>query len=141
MEVIIRQYSHPEDYPLVLDVWAHMEKGVRVGPSDSKTEIEKKLERDPDLFLIAEVNGLITGTVLGGFDGRRGTIYHLSVLAEYRQRGIASKLLTELEARLLQKGCIKSYLLVNADNVEVFDFYARRGWVRTDNVIFSKEFK
>ena len=103
-------------------------------------EIEKKMKRDPDLFLVAEFDAQLIGSVLGGFDGRRGTIYHLSVFTEYRSQGVATQLLNELERRLQWKGCKKSYLLVNADNAEVFPFYEHRGWKRTDNIIYSKEF-
>ena len=66
-------------------MWEGIEKGVRVGRSDTPTEIERKLTRDPDLFLVAEVDGRIIGSVIGGFDGRRGMIYHLAIAAEYRE--------------------------------------------------------
>ena len=56
-----------------------MEKGVHVGRSDTPAEIEKKLARDPDLFLVAECEQQIIGSVIGGYDGRRGMIYHLAV--------------------------------------------------------------
>lgn len=138
--MLIRQFQYPADYPAVLKLWKSMEKGVRVGPSDTAAEIEKKLQRDPELFLIAESDGQIVGSVLGGFDGRRGTIYHLSVLMSHRNQNIATQLLKELEIRLQQLGCIKSYLLVNADNIHAFPFYENRGWKHTDNVIFMKEF-
>ena len=36
--------------------------GSRVGVSDSEPEIKKKLARDPDLFLVAEVDDRLVGT-------------------------------------------------------------------------------
>jgi hypothetical protein len=39
----------------------------------------KKLTHDPELFLVPEVNGVIAGSIVGGFDRRRGLIYHLAV--------------------------------------------------------------
>ena len=50
----IREFQHPVDYPGALSVWESMETGMHVGRSDSPEEIEKKLKRDPDLFLVAE---------------------------------------------------------------------------------------
>ena len=38
-----------------LKLWESMEKGVHVGRSDTLAEIEKKIARDPDLFLVAEL--------------------------------------------------------------------------------------
>ena len=73
----IREFHFPEDYNSVLHLWKGLEKGVHVGRSDTPAEIEKKIARDPDLFLVAELDSDIIGSVIGGFDGRRGLIYHL----------------------------------------------------------------
>ncbi len=117
-----------------------MEKGVRVGRSDTLAEIEKKVAHDPDLFLVAESDGCIIGSVIGGFDGRRGLIYHLAVAASFREQGIGSRLMDEVEARLRAKGCLKCYLMVLLDNPELEDYYRRHGWGRMDTVhLFGKE--
>jgi ribosomal protein S18 acetylase RimI-like enzyme len=116
-----------------------MTQGVRVGPSDTPSEIEKKLARDPDLFLVAEIDGKLIGTVIGGFDGRRGFVYHLAVAAPFRRGGVASRLMQEVENRLRAKGCIRSYLLVRPDNADALDFYRKTGWSVLDDVIFAKD--
>lgn len=85
----IREFRFPADYESVHALWAGMEKGVRVGRSDTPAEIERKLSRDPDLFLVAESDGCIVGSVIGGFDGRRGLIYHLAVAAAFAAGGSA----------------------------------------------------
>ncbi|RPJ25691.1 MAG: GNAT family N-acetyltransferase [Chloroflexi bacterium] len=117
-----------------------MEKGVNVGRSDMPAEIEKKISRDPDLFLIAEADDCIIGSVMGGFDGRRGLIYHLAVAAPFREMGVGSRLMDEVEARLRAKGCLKCFLLVKNDNTEAELYYQRRGWKPMNSVhIFGKE--
>lgn len=117
-----------------------MERGVRVGRSDTSAELEKKIARDPDLFLVAEADGRIIGSVIGGFDGRRGLIYHLAVAASFRGQGIGSLLMDEVEARLRAKGCLKCYLLVTVDNSEAEAYYQRRGWQPMDTVLlYGKE--
>jgi len=139
--VSIREFCFPSDYPAALRLWQNMETGVRVGRSDSEQEIKRKLERDPDLFLVAELNGKIVGTVIGGYDGRRGMIYHLAVQASQRKRGVATQLLDEVEKRLQAKGCVKCYLLIFADNTPAAEFYANRGWREmSENRVFGKEF-
>ena len=136
----IRQFRFPEDYQQVHDLWSSMEKGVHLGRSDTLAEIEKKFTRDPDLFLVAETDNRIVGSVIGGYDGRRGMIYHLAVSASSRNQGIASRLMDEVESRLREKGCLKSYLLVTEDNPEVESFYSHRGWQPMDTVhLFGKE--
>lgn len=116
-----------------------MDKGVRVGASDAPAEIEKKLRRDPDLFLVAEADGQLVGTVIGGFDGRRGLIYHLAVAPAYRRSRLGSWLMSEVEARLRDKGCIRCYLLVRPDNTEAVGFYEQQGWNVMDDLTLGKD--
>ena len=136
----IREFCFPSDYESVFALWSSIEKGVRTGRSDTPAEIEKKLTRDPDLFLVAEAEGEIIGSVIGGYDGRRGLIYHLAVASAFRGRGIASRLMDELELRLQAKGCLKCYLLVAEDNHEVGSYYQERGWQHMNDVrLFGKK--
>jgi ribosomal protein S18 acetylase RimI-like enzyme len=132
--VEIREFHFPQDYAAVLQLWESMEKGVHVGRSDTPAEIQKKLARDPDLFLVAEHGDKIVGTVIGGFDGRRGILYHLAVDGSFRERGIGARLLSEVESRLRQKGCLKCYLLVTPDNEAAMRYYQKRGWHHMDYV-------
>lgn len=136
----IREFHFPEDYNSVLHIWQGVEKGVHVGRSDTLSEIEKKIARDPDLFLVAELDGDIVGTVIGGFDGRRGLIYHLAVAASLRGMEIGSRLMAEVESRLRAKGCLKCYLLVTQDNADVGHYYQQRGWQHMhDILLYGKE--
>ena len=133
-DIQIREFQFPADYEAVHNLWAHIEKGVRIGRSDSLREIEKKIQRDPDLFLVAEYQSRIVGTIIGGFDGRRGIIYHLAVANDARGQGIGSLLLNQVEDRLRSKGCLKSYLMVTPDNEEAMHYYEQRGWHYMDYV-------
>jgi ribosomal protein S18 acetylase RimI-like enzyme len=138
----IREFNFPRDFEAVSALWQGIEKGVRLGRSDTRAEIEKKLGRDPDLFLVAESDGLIVGSVIGGYDGRRGLIYHLAVQAGFRQHGLGGRLMDEVESRLHAKGCLKCYLLVTTDNEEAMRYYERRGWQHMDTVrLYGKEIK
>lgn len=135
----IRELCFPQDYPALIELWKSSGPGVRIGRSDSEQEIQKKFQHDPDLFLVAEIEGEIIGSVVGGFDGRRGLIYHLAVAPELRGRGLGQLLMDEVESRLRAKGCIRSYLLVTRDNPDALNFYARRGWETMDLHIMAKD--
>jgi ribosomal protein S18 acetylase RimI-like enzyme len=113
---------------------------VHLGRSDTPEEIQKKLQRDPDLFLVAEADNQIVGTVIGGFDGRRGMVYHLAVSEACRRLGVGTALMDELERRLKAKGCLKAYLMVVPDNDDAPSFYEKCGWQVMDVKIFAKEF-
>jgi ribosomal protein S18 acetylase RimI-like enzyme len=139
IQIKIREFRYPADYPAVYALWQNAGPGIHLRRSDEPEEIARKLERDPDLFLLAEVNNEVVGSVLGGFDGRRGMMYHLAVANQFRQQGIASALVDELERRLRAKGCIRYYLLVTTDNDSAIRFYERRGWENLDLYIYGKD--
>jgi ribosomal protein S18 acetylase RimI-like enzyme len=138
--LVLREFQLPADYIQVIDLWKNAGPGIHVRRSDEKQELAKKVQRDPDLFLVAELDGQIVGTVLGGFDGRRGMVYHLAVQAPYRKKGLGALLMDELEKRMLEKGCLRSYLLVTRDNLEAIRFYEDHGWESMDLMIFAKDF-
>jgi ribosomal protein S18 acetylase RimI-like enzyme len=138
-DVCIREFRFTEDYEAAIRLWDGMPAGVHVGPSDAPVEIQKKLARDPDLFLVAEVSDRLVGTVIGGFDGRRGMIYHLAVESASQGQGIATRLMAEVEARLRAKGCIRCYLLVMTDNLDAMRYYENRGWSRMEDYPYAKD--
>ncbi len=125
--MFLREFTM-SDYPAVLALWQQYPDALGIGRSDARGEIEKKLLRDPDLFLVAEDEGKIVGPVIGGFDGRRGIIYHLAVDHGYRGRDMGRTLMDEVERRLAAKGCIRAYLLVKRENLAVIEYYEKLGW-------------
>lgn len=139
VDVSLREFVFPQDYPAVIAVWENSGPGIHVGRSDSPEEIAKKMRRDPDLFLVAEYNRQVVGTVLGGFDGRRGIVYHLAVVPECRGMGIGERLMAELEMRLRAKGCIRCYLMVVEGNQAALDFYQKRGYAQLSVLALGKD--
>lgn len=135
----LRQFRYPEDYQPVIHLWQNAGPGIHLRISDTPEQIAKKNQRDPDLFLVAESEGQIIGAVLGGFDGRRGMVYHLAVAEDLRRQGIAAVLMEELERRLRAKGCIRYYLLVTEDNLPAIQFYEKLGWERMELFAYGKD--
>jgi ribosomal protein S18 acetylase RimI-like enzyme len=125
--IMLREFAI-NDYDAIYRLWQSAGPGLGMGRSDTRSEIVKKLERDPDLFLVAEDDGRIIGTVIGGYDGRRGIIYHLAVEKSHQRHGIGKMLMHEIERRLAAKGCLRSYLLVKPEAIDVLSFYQESGW-------------
>ena len=134
IEIRIREFHYPDDYPAAWLLWENAGSGIQLRRSDDPEEILKKLQRDPDLFLVAEAEEKMAGTVLGGFDGRRGMVYHLAVAEPFSGQGIGELLMDELERRLKAKGCIRCYLLVTIENESAIHFYKKRGWVNMNHI-------
>jgi ribosomal protein S18 acetylase RimI-like enzyme len=130
-----------DDWPHVLELWQNAGPGIHLGPSDTPAEIRRKWDHDPDLFLVAQDGDELVGAVLGGYDGRRGLVYHLAVAPGRRHAGIGRALMAEMERRLAAKGCLKSYLLATPENAEAVAFYRRLGWQVMEMVLMGKELR
>ena len=70
----------------ILALW----KETKSGPSitDTPDHLRMVTQEAPDLFLLAEVDGRLVGSILGGWDNWRGHIYRLAVHPEFRRRGL-----------------------------------------------------
>src|SRR5262245_12975484 len=69
--------------------------------------IRRKRTVQPVRFFVAHAGGPVIGTVVAGYDGVRGWIYHLAVSQQYRRQGIARALMKQAEQSLLAMGCPK----------------------------------
>ncbi len=100
--------------------------------------IRRKLTVQPELFLVAELEGKVVGTVLAGFDGVRGWIHHLAVIPSLRRRRIATRLMREAEPCLAKLGCSKINLQVRPANAAAVAFYRRLGYAVEERVSMGK---
>jgi ribosomal protein S18 acetylase RimI-like enzyme len=123
----IRTFRLDNDYEAIRKLWETCAPGIQISSTDDYEGLRHKLARDPELFLVAVDQDEIVGSVIGGYDGRRGLVYHLAVAPDYRRQGIAVELMVELEQRLKRLGCYKYYLLVTRDNHEALEFYESIG--------------
>ncbi|OON27843.1 GNAT family N-acetyltransferase [Micromonospora sp. Rc5] len=128
----IRQFRW-SDYDAVAAVWTAA--GRDVVP---RAELAAKLTRDPELFLVGEAHGDVVAVVLGTYDGRRGWILRLAVHPAHRRRGIASRLVAELERRFASLGCPRVNLLVMPDNAAGLRFWQALGYLPMPDVLCTK---
>jgi ribosomal protein S18 acetylase RimI-like enzyme len=106
--------------------------------NDPREDIARKIRVQRDLFLVAEVEGMIVGTAMAGFDGHRGWIYLLAVRASYRRRGIGTALIERVEQGLAAMGCPKLNLMVRTSNEAVVPFYRKLGFEIQDVVTLGR---
>ena len=120
----IRQ-ARSEDATQVLALW--QEADATPSPTDTRGEVMKLLGEAAAVLLVAETDGRLVGTVIGGWDGWRGNIYRLAVLPAYRRRGIARALVGEAERRLHRMGARRISALVESDHPWATDFWDSLG--------------
>lgn len=126
------------DYAAVDELWRRA--GLWMRPSDAAAQLALKLSRDPDLFLVACADARLVGVAMGGWDGRRAYVYHLAVDPDWQRRGLADRLMGELEKRFRAKGALKAKLQILLGNDASAAFFAARGYrLETDCVPWGKE--
>ena len=105
------RYMTAKDYDNVYDLWMTIEGFVIRSIDDSREGIEKFLKRNPDMSIVAMDSDKVVGSLLCGHDGRRGCFYHVCVHSEYRNHGIASRMV-EMAIEALKREEINKVSLI-----------------------------
>jgi ribosomal protein S18 acetylase RimI-like enzyme len=127
---------HPEDTEVVVALWQVC--GLTRPWNDPHKDIARKLAIQPELFLVAEYEGVVVGTVMVGYEGHRGWVSYLAVSPEHQRKGLGRLLMQHAEAVLLALGCPKLNLQVRHDNTAVLHFYASLGYGEDAVASFGK---
>ena len=123
-------------YEKVIQLWRNA--GISVGSSDTKEELERIVQRNPQLFLIGKIDEKLISVVIGGFDGRRGYVHHLAVDPDYQKKGYGKLMMDELMKKFRELGVHKVHLFIEKHNKAVVDFYRNLGWdIRDDLIMMS----
>ena len=133
LNVDIRNFQM-RDYDRVVSL--RKKAGLEIRPGDERAQIRRKLERDPELFLVAEENGLLVGTVLGSWDGRRGWIHHLAIRPNKQRSGLGTMIISELERRMRKKGVLKVNAIVYRTNKKSINFFKKNGYEHHEEDLF-----
>ena len=124
------------DLPALRALWDRC--GLHPSASDTDARLARLIEFTPGLFLAAERDGDLVGSVMASWDGRRGWINRLAVDPAARGGRLGDRLMAEAERRLAAIGCDKVNLLIEPDNAGVERFYRRLGYGR-DELIFMEK--
>src|SRR5215831_8149513 len=104
----------------------------------SSEMIDRKLRVQPELFLVAELDGVLVGALMAGFDGVRGWLHRLAVRASRRRSGVGTRLVRSAETALFALGCPKVNLQVRSSNAPVVAFYRALGYSLEDRVSLGR---
>ena len=124
----------PEDFQGVHDLWMTIKGfGIR-SVDDSKEGVERFLQRNPGLSVVAEEDGTIVGCILCGHDGRRGCLYHVCVREGYRMRGIGKSMVVHCMERLKAEKINKVSLIAFTKNDIGNAFWKEIGWTKREDL-------
>ncbi len=131
----IRPYEEP-DITAVVNLWEQC--GLIVPENDPYLDIQRKIKFQPELFLIAQVDWQLIGTVMAGYEGHRGWLNRLAVDPDHRRKGYGRLLVEAAESRLTELGCPKVNLQLRGMNKPALAFYRAIGYVTEDRVAMGK---
>lgn len=117
-----------EDIRPVLALWAAADSSPSV--SDSPDGLATLLDADPEALLVAEVDGVVVGSLIAAWDGWRGSFYRLAVSPERRREGFATMLLKEGERRLCERGAMRLTAIVTDEDARAMAFWRAAGYER-----------
>lgn len=124
------------DYDSLLSLWSRAELLFKPMGRDSRPHLERQLQQPTSIYLAAESAGRLVGSVLGTHDGRKGWINRLAVDPDFQKRGIASKLVAELESRLEALGIDIVACLVEGWNETSIEVFTRLGYKPFDDIAY-----
>ena len=136
--MIIREFSI-KDYDTLMTLWNDAQLPFKPKGRDKRDKIECELKQEKAIFLVAEINGKIVGSVFGTHDGRKGWINRLVVSPEFQRQNIAKKLIVEIEYRFSELGIDIIACLVEDWNTISLQVFEKLGYKKhSDIVYFSK---
>ena len=127
------------DYDNIYNLWVSCVGMGLNNLDDSKTGIEIFLKRNPDTCFVAEYENKVVGAIMVGNDGRRGYIYHTSVMPEYQRQGIGSKLVDTAIDALKKQGINKVALVVFAKNKDGNAFWEKQGFTVREDLTYRNK--
>ena len=134
-ELVVRRYCS-DDQRAVIDLWDRC--GLLRPWNNPVKDIGRKLNANPDWFLVAVVRNKIAGSIMIGYEGHRGWINYLAVDPGFQRQGIGRRLMKEAEVLLRKVGCPKINLQLRATNKDAASFYASLGYVQDDVISLGK---
>jgi putative acetyltransferase len=116
-----------EDYDAVVELWRNTD-GIVLSDTDKREPMNRFLDRNRELSLVAHCGNELAGAVLCSHDGRRGYLHHLAVGERFRRQGIGSVLVQESLLRLGRDGIRKCNIFILPENRDGVAFWERNGF-------------
>jgi ribosomal protein S18 acetylase RimI-like enzyme len=132
-------YSDPLHRHQVVTLWREV-FGYDAPRNSPSLAIEKKLAVQDNLLFVATENDIVIGTAMAGYDGHRGWLYSIAVLASHRRQGLGSALVAHAERALCERGCMKVNLQLLSTNEATAAFYTNLGYSVEPRISMGKEF-
>lgn len=123
-----------EDYEQVHALWMTI-RGFRIRSiDDSREGVARFLRRNPSTSVVALIGDRVVGAILCGHDGRRGCLYHVCVMEQYRRMGIGKAMVVACMNALRAEEISKVSLIAFTRNDVGNAFWKCIGWTKREDL-------
>jgi len=133
--LLIRPFQ-TEDEDALVALWKMCE--LTVPWNNPHKDIARKLQVQPELFLVGILDNSLIATVMGGYEGHRGWINYLAVHPDFQGKGYGQEIMNSVETALQEMGCPKINLQIREGNDKVFSYYQKLGFVEEKRISMGK---
>ena len=134
-QMLVRPYRTDDEESLV-SLWQVCE--LTVPWNNPHKDIARKLQVQPELFLVGILDSRLIATVMGGYDGHRGWINYLAVHPDFQGNGYGQEIMNSVETALREIGCPKINLQIRMGNDKIAYFYQKLGFTNDPVVSMGK---
>lgn len=134
-QMLVRPYRTDDEESLV-SLWQVCE--LTVPWNNPHKDIARKLQVQPELFLIGILDSRLIASVMGGYDGHRGWINYLAVHPDFQGKGYGQEIMNSVETGLREMGCPKINLQIRTVNDKIESFYQKLGFTNDQVVSMGK---
>ena len=133
--LLIRPFQ-TEDEDALVALWKMCE--LTVPWNNPHKDIARKLQVQPELFLVGILDNSLIATVMGGYEGHRGWINYLAVHQDFQGKGYGQEIMNSVETGLREMGCPKINLQIRRGNDKIASFYQKLGFTNDHVVSMGK---
>ena len=128
-----------EDYSSLIALWKSAGLPFKPNGRDSMEKIKEEVRKGISVFLVAEKDKKIIGSVIGTHDGRKGWINRVAVDPGYQRNSVAKSLVAEVEKKLDKIGINIFACLIEDWNDRSMQVFEKLGYKKHKDIIyFSK---
>jgi GNAT superfamily N-acetyltransferase len=130
-----------DDYDDLIRLWDEAELPYKPDGRDKRENIDRELAGTAAIFLVAEIDGQLIGSIFGTHDGRKGWINRLAVAPAHRRKGLAARLLREVEKKLYDKGIEIIACLIEDWNKTSMEAFQKMGYKPHNDIMYLSKRK
>ncbi|MFC1679199.1 GNAT family N-acetyltransferase [Elusimicrobiota bacterium] len=127
------------DYEDLLQLWNRVGLSCRPQGRDRRDQVAREIRRKRSLFLVAERQERIVGSILATHDGRKGWINRVAVAPESRGQGLAKELVAKAEAWIMERGIEMTACLIEQDNAASIQLFRRLGYEEYGGLVYLRK--